>query len=307
MNHKGTDIPAPERPRTLTDLIHLVLDAADSPNTHTQRAYRRALNEFFRWYGDVMPGPLTKATVDQYLEYLRDEKKSPATINQTLSVLRKLADQAKSAGLLDSETTADIVGIRGKKRRPQRTDQSLTDEDAVKLIAAPDVTTASGQKDRVMLGLLLECALSREEAATLEVSQFQKRGNGYVLADLTGKHGRLRTVRVPTACARHIERWIATAELTDGRLLRPVNKGDRVCGDRVSDTAIYKRLVLYSKHLGLGVTPHDLRRTFAQLSAERGANIRKISQALGHASLRTTELYLGLNEAPCDKLDLDDD
>lgn len=56
------------------------------------------------------------------------------------------------------------------------------------------------------------------------------------------------------------------------------------------------------------VAPHDLRRTFAQLALKGGAKIDQIQFSLGHGSIRTTEIYLGiqqdLTDAPCDHLGL---
>ena len=56
------------------------------------------------------------------------------------------------------------------------------------------------------------------------------------------------------------------------------------------------------------LAPHDLRRTFAKLAHQGGARVEQIQLSLGHASIQTTELYLGLQQdfvdGPCDHLDL---
>jgi integrase len=60
--------------------------------------------------------------------------------------------------------------------------------------------------------------------------------------------------------------------------------------------------------LGIAVAPHDCRRTFAKLALKGGARLEQIQLSLGHASIRTTERYLGveqdLTDAPCDRLGL---
>jgi integrase len=60
--------------------------------------------------------------------------------------------------------------------------------------------------------------------------------------------------------------------------------------------------------LGIEIAPHDLRRTFAKLAYKGGAGLDQIQLSLGHASIKTTEKYLGveqnLHDAPCDKIGL---
>jgi integrase len=64
----------------------------------------------------------------------------------------------------------------------------------------------------------------------------------------------------------------------------------------------------YAVPLGIDVAPHDCRRTFAKLALKGGARLDQIQLSLGHASIRTTERYLGveqdLTDAPCDRLGL---
>ena len=65
----------------------------------------------------------------------------------------------------------------------------------------------------------------------------------------------------------------------------------------------------YTRKAGLGrITPHDLRRTFAKLAHLGRAPLEQIQISLGHASIQTTERYLGLkqnlHDAPFDRLGL---
>ena len=72
--------------------------------------------------------------------------------------------------------------------------------------------------------------------------------------------------------------------------------------------AVGRRINGYARRLGVEVAPHDLRRTFAKLAHRGGAPIEQIQLTLGHASVQTTERYLGvqqdLTDAPCDRLGL---
>ena len=77
----------------------------------------------------------------------------------------------------------------------------------------------------------------------------------------------------------------------------------------MSDQAIANLVRQYGDELGLeGLAAHDLRRTFAKLAHKGGAVLEQIQLSLGHASLKATERYLGveqdLTDAPCDHLGL---
>ena len=82
----------------------------------------------------------------------------------------------------------------------------------------------------------------------------------------------------------------------------------RLRGDSISDQAIYNTLVEYALLLGVKLAPHDMRRTFAQLARKSHAGIDQIQMTLGHASIQTTEKYLGtsqdLQDAPSDRVKL---
>jgi len=88
-----------------------------------------------------------------------------------------------------------------------------------------------------------------------------------------------------------------------------VNKGDHAAGESFSSQGVWRCVETYSARLGLNVAPHDLRRTHAKLAYRGGAKLDQIQLALGHASLTTTERYLGvhqdLTDAPADYLHLD--
>jgi integrase len=92
-------------------------------------------------------------------------------------------------------------------------------------------------------------------------------------------------------------------------VFRHINRGDKIAGNSISDQAIYYLCEQYSREAfgdqGV-IQPHDLRRTFAQLSRKGGAQLEQISLALGHSSIKTTERYLGtkldLEDAACDRL-----
>jgi integrase len=112
-----------------------------------------------------------------------------------------------------------------------------------------------------------------------------------------GKHGRVRTVPLPAWVKLAIDAWTSPASLADGRVFRSVNRADRLSGERVGEKAIWQMLRQYAQAVGIpGIAPHDARRTCAKLCRAAGGQLEQIQLLLGHASVQTTERYLGTKQ-----------
>jgi integrase len=86
---------------------------------------------------------------------------------------------------------------------------------------------------------------------------------------------------------------IAT-KIEDGRLLRPLLKAGKLIGDELGDWAIWSVVEQSAKEIGIEhFGAHDLRRTCAKLCRKNGGDLEQIKFLLGHASIQTTERYLG--------------
>ncbi len=262
-------------------LVELVLDSLASG--HSRRAYGRALGEFFAWYPANASGEgFTRAVLGRYRSHLLDRGLSAASINLARAALRKLAAEA-------------AAGIRGARRSGVRTGNWLTLQQAQQLLAAPDPETRKGLWDRVLLGLLVECGLRRGELAGLEFPDVAQREGCWAIVDLVGKHGRVRTVPMPSWAKKALDAWAAAAGIESGAVLRRVSKGGRVGDGPITPQAVFETAVSYARKAGLGkITPHDLRRTFAKLAHLGRAPLEQIQISLGHTSIQTTERYLGL-------------
>ncbi len=289
----------------------LVLDAVGSDNT--RRAYRRALlggrgvPGFLPWLAQSGE-PMSKAAVNAYRRELEAAELAPSSINQALAAVRKLAAEAADAGLLPDAVASAVAASKGVKVRGVRAGNWLTLDEAQRLIEAPNPATLAGQRDRVLLALMVGCGLRRDEAARVTLAQIQQRDGRWAIIDLVGKGGRVRTAPMPAWCKVAIDRWTAAAGIAAGPLLRPVSKGGRVGETGMTPQAIYGRLAIHTERLGLKIAPHDLRRTFAQLARKGNAPIEQIQVSLGHASIATTQRYLGgaldLTNSACDALGL---
>jgi site-specific recombinase XerD len=76
-----------------------------------------------------------------------------------------------------------------------------------------------------------------------------------------------------------------------------VNRGDRVQDTAIGEKVVWQLLQPYAEAVGLGgIAPHDLRRSCAKLCRAAGGELEQIQLLLGHASVQTTERYLGTKQ-----------
>ena len=273
----------------------LVLDSVSSPIT--RRVYNLGLDEFIAWYGQEPRPGFTKATVNAWRAALEARGLGSVSINVRITAVRKLAVEAADNGLLAPELAAGITRVKGAKSTGVRVGNWLSIQQAQKLLNAPDVTTKKGLRDRAMLAVLLGCGLRRSEVAALTLKHIQQRDGRWVIVDLVGKHGRVRTIPVPTWVKVAIDAWTAAAGLTEGHVLRPVTRGDQVQGERMTEKVVWQLLQPYAVAAGVpGIAPHDCRRTCAKMCRAAGGELEQIQLLLGHASVQTTERYLGTKQ-----------
>jgi len=295
------------RAAALERIKALVLDTLPSPES--KRAYGQALDDFFRWCGEEVAAGFTKATVNAYRADLEARRLSSSTINQRLSAIRKLAIEAADNGFMPPEQASAISRVKGAKQSGIRTGQWLTREQAERLISVPNPATLKGTRDRALLAALIGCGLRRREVTTLSVEHIQLRDARWTIVDLIGKGGRVRTVPMPSWTKHAIDAWMAGSGINGGLVFRSMDKAGRVTGKSVTARSVFDIVRCAGTTIGIpNLAPHDLRRTFAKLAHKGKAALEQIQLSLGHASVTTTERYLGvrqdLTDAPCDHLGL---
>lgn len=291
---------------TISKAIDMVLNAVDS--VHTRRAYSRALTDFITWHQSTGQVGMTKAVVMEYIAFMRYAGMTPASINQRLSAIRRLASEAADNGLLADGHAQAISRAKGVKQQGARLGNWLTKEQAQELLRLPDTRTLKGLRDRAILSILLGCGLRREECAALTVGQIQQREGRWVLVDIEGKGARVRSVPMPSWAWVAVNEWLTAARIEDGLVFRALWKDGTFRREAMTSQAIYNMVVEYAERLGVNVRPHDLRRSFAKLAHKGDAALEQIQFSLGHSSVKTTERYVGaeqaLHDAPCDRLGL---
>jgi integrase len=273
----------------------LVLDSVSSPIT--RRVYNLGLDEFFAWYGQEPRPGFTKATVAAWRVALEARGLGAVSINVRITAVRKLAVEAADNGLLAPELAAGITRVKGVPSKGVRLGNWLTVKQAQTLLNSPDTTTAKGLRDRAILAVLLGCGLRRSEVAALTIGHIQQRDDRWCIVDLVGKHGRVRTVPMPTWVKVTIDAWTLPARIRDGHVFRTVNRGGGVQPITLNEKVVWQLLRPYAEAAGVpGIAPHDCRRTCAKLCRAAGGELEQIQLLLGHASVQTTERYLGTKQ-----------
>jgi integrase len=267
----------------------LVVDAVSSPRS--KLAYGHAVDAFIEWWRAELPGPLSKATVQRYRAALEAGGLAPSSINVHLAALRKLAAEAGDNNLLDRESARAIRSVKGSKGLGGRIGNWLSTGQAQELLNAPDRSTLKGLRDTALLAVLLGTGLRRSEVVSLRIEHLQQREGRWVIVDLIGKGGRVRSVPTAAWIKSAVDRWLCASGIVDGCVFRPVNKGGRIRADKMTEAGVYAIIKGYAD-----LAPHDLRRTFAQLARKANCSIEQIQMSLGHESILTTERYLGIRQ-----------
>jgi len=265
----------------------MVLDSV--PSIHSKRNYAKALDDLFQFCASR---PLSRALLMEYRTNM--EHLSPSTVNVRLSAIRKLVGEARQNGLIGIEEAANLTDVPNIRQTGKRLGNWLTREQAKELLAVPDRSRLKGKRDYVIIALLVGCALRRQELSSLKIEDIQLREGRWVIIDLRGKGGRIRTVAIPIWVKQGIDVWIAAAKIDKGRLLRPLSKSGKMVGDELGDWAVWSVVEQSSKQIGIEhFGAHDLRRTCAKLCRKNGGDLEQIKFLLGHSSIQTTERYLG--------------
>lgn len=242
---------------------------------NTQRVYRARIRRFLEVWPEAPMQRDLRTQVLRHFAELREADASVSGINQSLAALKWLAREWHEQGRITVDTMNGVLAIRPAKQAGIRSGQWLGIEQARKM-----VELAVGFRDRALLATLIGCGLRRQEASALGWRDVANQGRP-IIRDIRGKGGRVRSVPIP--------KWAMVA-LNNWRPYAPAVRVFGISGDRI--WAIVKE---YGDAIGFGdLAPHDLRRTCGKLMLEGGASVEQISQTLGHASIATTQRYLGL-------------
>jgi integrase len=193
-----------------------------------------------------------------------------------------------------------VAGIRRVKGVPQlgrHVGNWLSATEGKQLLSEFNAQTLRDKRDLAIVSLLLGCGLRRSEVVALKVDNIQRPEDHWAIVDLVGKAGHVRTVPVPSWVKAAVDAWAQDAPVANGKLFRSIRKDETVWGDGITQNVIWYVVKHCAKRAGINaLAPHDLRRTCARLCHGAGGELEQIQFLLGHASVQTTERYIGCTQ-----------
>jgi site-specific recombinase XerD len=282
----------------LPDLDHCksaVLNSLGSPAS--RRVYEYAIEQFVAWYCSEPRLAFNRIVVVRYRMHLESRGLAANTINQQLAAVRRLAHEAADSGLLSPELAAGISRVKGVKQLGFHVGNWLSADESAEVLNHACGPTLRAKRDYAMLAMLFGCGFRRSELVGLEFEEIQMRQGHWAVVDLIGKGGHIRTVPIPEWVKAALDQWMAAAMVTEGRIFRAVARTGRVWGKGISQNVVWYVVKTCCERAGLkNIAPHDLRRTCAKLCHGSGGELEQIQFLLGHASVQTTERYLGCKQ-----------
>jgi integrase len=281
---------SPQRVLALSDLEQAKTAVLNSLTSASgQRTSEHAIREFVAWYCSEPRLAFNRTVVLRYRIHLEQRHYAPATINLRLAAVRRIEYEAADSGLLSPELAASIRRVKGVRRLGVRLGNWLTPDQGRRLLEHSTPSTPRALRDHARVAMLIGCGLRRAELLALTLESIQQREEHWVIADLVGKGGHMRTVPMPAWVKAAVDAWTDAANVTHGPVFRAINKAGHVWGDGMSPKCSGMWCVR-------PLAPHDLRRTCARLCHLAGGELDQIQFVLRHVSIQTTERYLGCKQ-----------
>jgi len=273
---------------------------ANLTSHQTRRAYQSDLAGFMRFTGIEQPEEFRTVMRSHVLAWRADLEKqmlSGATIRRKLAALASLYDYL-------CECNAVLHNpVKGVKRPVVDTLEGKTpalgDAQARALLNAPPAGTLKGKRDRAILAVLLFHALRREELTKLRVKDFNQERRGVPHLRVQGKGGKMRFIPTHPSALRLVAEYLEAAghgQEAEGPLFRRIRAPKAgLPATALTPGSVYADVVVhYMKQVGItgdNMGPHALRATAATSALEHQADIARVQEWLGHATISTTRVY----------------
>ncbi len=268
-------------------LVHLMVERGLARLTlDAYAADLEAYGAFLAGLGVSAPGDVVATHIHEYLAAATAAEHTASTRARRLSTLRGFHRFCVLEGLAADSPVERWRGPRRTRPLPH----VLRVHEIERLVAAPDPSTALGQRDRALLELAYAAGLRASEACDLLVEAFDARA---ALVRVFGKGSKERLVPVGRAALAAVAAYLSDGRirLTRGRIAPTLFLNTR--GTRLSRMGFWKILQknLRAADIRTPASPHTLRHSFATHLLEGGADLRVVQELLGHADIGTTQIY----------------
>ncbi|HVS19120.1 MAG TPA: tyrosine recombinase [Planctomycetota bacterium] len=261
----------------------------------TLASYRADLERALAWFverGLSTWGELGPERVVDYLAARRAGGAAEATVAHDLTALRMLCGHLVAERVLARDPCALLRAPVLRSSLPN----VLRPDEVDALLAAPDGTGWEDVRDRALLEVLYACGARVSEALGLRTGDLEP---GLRVLRLTGKGDKTRLVPCGARARAALADWIEGPRRSMPSALRREEVFLSRSGAPLDRSNAWRRVKRAALRAGLAkrVTPHTLRHSFATHLIEGGADLRAVQEMLGHASVRTTEVYTHLDSS----------
>ena len=256
---------------------------------NTLDSYQRDLKALTKWL-DESNRSLRSVRREDLLKYLADRMGSGIKARSTaraLSCLRSFYRYLLREKVIKVDPTLRIDNPKLGRPLPD----SLTESDVERLLAAPDLTTPIGIRDRAMLEVLYACGLRVTELVSLRLTDMNLRQG---VLRVMGKGSKERLVPLGEEAISWLQQFIQESR---DELLKKNLSEDVVFpsnqGKMMTRQTFWHRIKIHAQDAGIKkkLSPHTLRHAFATHLVNHGADLRVVQLLLGHSDLSTTQIY----------------
>jgi integrase/recombinase XerD len=232
---------------------------------------------------------LTRPNLREWIVGLAREGLAPSSVSRAVSAARGLFRFLMLDGHIKHHPAEDL----DTPQRGAHLPRFLTEDEIERLLAAPDISTADGVRDRAMLELMYATGLRISELVSMKTADVDI-DRGLIVCH--GKGSKERRVPIGRSATHWLQQYITMARARCVKANAPhlfLNS----LGSPLTRQFVWAGIKRYAAHAGLNnVSPHTLRHSFATHLLQRGADSRSVQALLGHSDISTTQIYTHITD-----------
>lgn len=259
---------------------------------NTEISYRRDLNNMLHFFekSDISSVKnITFTNINSYILYMEKQGKSPSSVSRNISCMRSFFRYLLNKGEIQTDPTMLVTMPKVEKKQPEVVSANTMEM----LIKAPSTKDAKGIRDKAMIQLLYATGMRVSEIIRLSLEDLNM-DMRYIILKNNKKD---RIVSFDTKTKNILKKYLSESRniLADEKI---ENLFVNCNGKEMTRQGFWKIIKGYAKEIGIpkDISPHTLRHSFGAHLMENGADIKTVSEAMGHSDISYTNIYAKMTE-----------